>query len=732
MSTKKAALGRFDGMKSQRSEEQVEKSAKKLCIGGADRGTSLRSALKSQTGKPIRNVTMGPREVIDLDEAEYWQLRICVDCHIVVSFQAVNLCSIEAEGDAVMLQKCGKKGPYYLVTQCEKENFEILQTGQSLFDNNRELQKELTFLWTLIESLDIPVRQDQCLCPLQQFEILLFLHMLSILVDSDVLAFAVSAKFLGIVGQHFRKELGIDIMELVARFVYLIWLSPSMSHADWNRFPGVLFPRGNLKVVTWWNNLQPHVRVNSDQSFCEEYWCITTCPRVEGMSLRTAFDAESISLQDELKGIKYKFLNGAIRVVPAIPDSFFCQYHDAAVSAEPAVAYPRVLSPVRPSGPEVLTTWGNDDGNPLKINEKNVIVDYHCFLKVEHACLPAALTLGQLLGSLKQKLVAAFVNAVLPVPRWFPRSWMPRNLTLPPPVEGQSLCYYNCVQYQILGSLVMSSLRPDNVFHPHLRCHVEYHVGRLLACEIVGDRLDTTKVLEFMYGCGIGFGVGKGWIQESLDKRFAADITLHALHAHTQWGEKCRVYRYLKQDPPDDSLWFVAVACPNQEKPSEWCLNHCSLVGCGTLCNMYHGLTVRHAKQLMWNVLHYLECASSRSRGVTQTSQSLGHIDTLLGEMGYKCPVNVQYHVNEHRRLQLFHLPRALPRFHSDEKIRQSGDDMVWVGWGLCEKKNFESVEVDTLIHYSMVTRRCAHEVEEFFLELRKYCHVRPDDECRG
>ena len=117
---------------------------------------------------------------------------------------------------------------------------------------------------------------------------------------------------------------------------------------------------------------------------------------------------------------------------------------------------------------------------------------------------------------------------------------------------------------------------------------------------------------------------------------------------------------------------------------------------------------------------------------MTQTSQSLGHIDTLLGEMGYKCPVNVQYHVNEHRRLQLFHLPRALPRFHSDEKIRQSGDDMVWVGWGLCEKKNFESVEVDTLIHYSMVTRRCAHEVEEFFLELRKYCHVRPDDECRG
>ena len=84
--------------KSQRSQEEAEKSAKKLCIGGADRGTSLRSALKSQTGKPVRNVTMGPQEVIDLDESEYWQLRICVDCHIVLSFQAVNLSSIEAEG----------------------------------------------------------------------------------------------------------------------------------------------------------------------------------------------------------------------------------------------------------------------------------------------------------------------------------------------------------------------------------------------------------------------------------------------------------------------------------------------------------------------------------------------------------------------------------------------------------------------------------------------------------
>ena len=65
------------------------------------------------------------------------------------------------------------------------------------------------------------------------------------------------------------------------------------------------------------------MRVNSDQTFCEEYWCITTWPRVEGMSLRTAFDAESITFKDELKSIKYKFLNGAIRVVPAIPDIFF-------------------------------------------------------------------------------------------------------------------------------------------------------------------------------------------------------------------------------------------------------------------------------------------------------------------------------------------------------------------------------------------------------------------------
>ena len=75
----------------------------------------------------------------------------------------------------------------------------------------------------------------------------------------------------------------------------------------------------------------------------------------------------------------------------------------------------------------------------------------------------------------------------------------------------QSLIFCNSVESQILGSLVMASLRPDNLFHTHVRSHFEFYVGRLLSCEILGNRLDRTTVLEFMCGCGVGFGVGTGW-----------------------------------------------------------------------------------------------------------------------------------------------------------------------------------------------------------------------------
>ena len=102
----------------------------------------------------------------------------------------------------------------------------------------------------------------------------------------------------------------------------------------------------------------------------------------------------------------------------------------------------------------------------------------------------------------------------------------------------------------------------------------------------------------------------------------------------------CRM-AWMAEGGVGDSLWFVAVACPNQSKVSEACRNHVGVVGCGTLCNLYHGITVKHAQQLMWNALHFLNCVATRQRGQPQAGVRLGYADTLLGEMGFKCEVEV-------------------------------------------------------------------------------------------
>lgn len=136
----------------------------------------------------------------------------------------------------------------------------------------------------------------------------------------------------------------------------------------------------------------------------------------------------------------------------------------------------------------------------------------HCFLQVEQTCLREGLTLSEFLGPL------------------------------------QSSIFCNSVEYQILGSLVMALLRPDNLFHAHARSHFEFYVGRLLSCEIVGNRLERTTVLEFMCGCGVGFGVGTGWVERYLDKR----------QGKLSW-------HYLNPNIPDDSLWLRARTKANRQ-----------------------------------------------------------------------------------------------------------------------------------------------------------------------
>ena len=174
----------------------------------------------------------------------------------------------------------------------------------------------------------------------------------------------------------------------------------------------------------------------------------------------------------------------------------------------------------------------------------------HSFFKVE-ALVPKHLTLSQLMGPMMRRLADSFHAAGFGCPWWLPRAGIPRRhpiLQTKAP-EGDSFSYSETLEYQMLGALLMLAFRPDNVMHPHLRCHFEFHVGKLLAVALT-------------------------------------------FYAHSIWGAKCRVQRYIDADA--DIIYMIPTAhSENLFKPSAvvriWLLHLQWLPWFhGTLCQIAH------------------------------------------------------------------------------------------------------------------------------------------------
>ncbi len=658
----------------------------------------------------------------------------------------------------------------------------IMTFAAELVDKNQLLQQELGIMWLLLKKANVPIEQKDMKTRLQEIQLMLFLHMVSILMDLDTLPFTASCYFASFVAQSFRYALEIDIMELMARFVYFVWLSPAMDATTWNSWPAVLFPRNCSNIESWWERLQVEYRVDSDECFCEEYWCVrekvlrlqnsdpmsgvplraaaaaTGSEGVSGVLLRaadaSARDADMTSgvplraagvsseagkekkllpcLEEELEQIKYRFVQSPIRIVPKMPDLARWIYHDAAVAADAPLPVQRVLQPLRPSASEFDADWGNNDGNQIDVSAENVIREQHVFLLVANANISYDLTLQELLGPSFPKLAEVFCATQLPLPWWMPKKWAldsAEKFGQIPAVDRDAYHFYSSLHYQILGGLVFSSLRPDCVLHPHLRCHMEYHCGRLLAFEVAAGRLGTTRVYDFLIGCGIKFGTNAdaSWVPRKLQLRTNLEVSLFAAHVHSVWGEKCRVCRYMDSATKEDCFYLVPVACNNQDA-KKVCSNCYVALGCGTLCNMYHGVTQKHAKQLVFIALQYLEFQGTANRGTREeTQENLGFVDQLLGEAGFKCPNNDHYHSNPHRRLQMFQLPRFFPKFVSDDK-KKNMPGVTWVGLFPKKSPYFRSDDIEAWRAFTL-SQRCSYTaVERFLLSLKKYEHCRAQE----
>lgn len=209
-------------------------------------------------------------------EFVFWHLQVCLERKVVLSFGVSHLTEAEAEKNCLLRQAQSKMGPFYLLTHVESSSEAPAQIkfAEQLVAESELLQEELQTLWVVAQNANIPIEQQDMKNRLQEIELFLFLHMVSILMDYDTLPFTVSCYFLSYVGQHFRYRLDIDIMELMARFVYYVWLSPAMDAITWNSWPALLFPGNCSRIESWWEKLQMEFRVDSDEGFCEEYWCV--------------------------------------------------------------------------------------------------------------------------------------------------------------------------------------------------------------------------------------------------------------------------------------------------------------------------------------------------------------------------------------------------------------------------------------------------------------------------
>lgn len=672
-----------------------------------------RSSLRTGPSRHRRGVRFqDPESDVEFlcETSEYWQMKIDVEAKVVLSFEKSSLSDEEARKDVVLKMKTCSGDPYLVTNTKMAPRSSLSKAAKQLIECDDRFCAEVTFLKQRLAESGIPIMLDSSMSALHMIELFVLLHLLSILLTDHSMPFGLTYYFVDAVGRAFSDMAGVDIFELMARYLYLLWLTPAMDNEAWNRgFFGLLIPRNKVMSVQWWNLMQLSINNCSESAFCEEYCCVTQ-----------VVDAKYAL---EIQEIEERFKRSPVRVAPSLPDHAHWIQHDAAANVVSSSTLPRVLQPFRVSAGSVEGHWGKDNGSQIEVTRNNCVSECHCCYIVADAKIPHDITLANLLTDVADQLQDAFPGCNLPIPWWLAaasRGAMAREVSPEPLPESSTEKHMHAMQYRILGGLLMSTLKPDNVMHPHLRCHFEYHVGKLLSLEILRNNLAKVLVSDFMRGCGIVFGSGEGWLEDKVRKRAKGGVRLHGLLVHSVWGEKCRVQRYLDVENEDDTIFLIPISCPNQDRNTLTCKNHFEVCGYGTVCNGYHGFAERYSRQLMFHALHYTQCKGVKRRGHEDPESSdrgLGFVYELAGEMGLHCEQNEQYHSNPARRLRIFDLPRWVPRFFS-EPVRSKMPGSHFDHMPPCGRKCFLKEEIDQCYALEAMQRLRFLQFEKLVLRL--------------
>ena len=579
----------------------------------------------------------------------------------------------------------------YLVTaQSRRRNFAIQASNdaQSLVSFTEELvragdalRQEMNLLEkSMVESGAYPPCFFTGWCGLRRFQFYIFLHMWSILTRQYT--FFVSSPFLLLATLPLQVEKGLDVLLLVHRYCYVIWLHRTESAELWNQAAfKVLLPSTDAWQA-WWAEQQDLAQDIVEMAFSDEYACMTSDPLT---------DEDGNFQKQELSAIKRRMKHSDLALGPELPDPSFWVEHDAYIGAREGLATPRALPVFRCSAgglPDV--SWGSETGEPKMVTRSNIIIETDCCLETS-VPVPRDMMLSHIVGT--RDWLASFQEANLGHPYWIRAA-----------AYGSPACASDapadcpdagCIQIhlQALGAELMATIRPDNVMHPHLRSHVEFSLGVSAAVHLARGDAESVRLTHFLLGCGIKVqattGSAPSWVHESYSKRHDERKSVLRPVCHTLWGEKTRPIGF-RLSPPEDYMEYFLVhdACPLPE-----CENMFQMLGFGTICNHWHGFSKKHANMCTLAAQRWLNYSRIGERGKsTKEKKGSGqYFRILLEELEMVAPEGT-IAGDADDRILIVGLPRWLPAFHSNNT--DVAQPLVPYSI-LSDKKHFLEKEVD-------------------------------------
>ena len=556
---------------------------------------------------------------------------------------------------------------FVLEAHSEKRNFALQAVedpediglfAERLLQDSAALRQEL-------DDLEASMAAAQCFptvvftgwCALRRLQFVVFLHMWSLLVQDY--KFAVSSKFLRLAALPLQEDKSYDILAVLHRYCYVIWLHRTDNPLRWSDEALQLLLPDDPEWSEWWMQQQVFAQKISEVTFSEEYAILLQNPLA---------DPEGRKTQQELDAMKRRLKLSDVPVSPELPPHFYWYEHDCYINAVDGLPTPRVLPVFRCSAGGVEVEWGDNNGEPKNQTRDNIVVETHCCLEVR-VPVPRTMTLKDVLGT--RNWEESFKQARLPRPYWLSSAACGFSARAADAAMDADVIPASALSTQIhlqaLGAELMATIRPDNVMHPHLRAHVEFMLGLFASVHLArGDSADVL-LSEFLLGCGLQVEVTDrgepSWIADTYNQRHKSPLSVVRPMCHTIWGEKMRPIGFPAEEEGDNLLYFLV----HDVCPFDKCEKNKEMLGFGTLCSHWHGFNKKHGIACTFSAQRTLQYTQIGDKGRTTKGErgSSQYFRTFLEDIGFVAPAGTISEDADDRVLTVG-LPRWLPRFYSD------------------------------------------------------------------